>query len=329
MRSATPLKIGVIGVGKMGALHLAKYIGLTGVDVVGVYDSNVEAARRATTTFNVKAFSTVEELLFEADAVSIATSTESHHHVAKRAFEAGVHVLLEKPIAETVEQAQDLCKIARERGLVFQIGFVERFRYRVLSRTLSQAKVLFVESDRLSRAVGRESQIDVVSDLMIHDLDLALSIIGEEPSSISAIGLPVVTPLVDVANARLEFPGGAVVNLNASRVSDKPMRKFRVFSLEHYASVDFMLNSVDIARRGLDAKVEHMSLEYSELDALRDQCMQFVECVQRGGVPIVTGEDGLRALRVVKSIKEHIADRMALRTGAARLGLKPEAPSLN
>lgn len=306
-------KIGVIGVGKMGFLHLTKYLALPEAEVIGVFDSSPATALEVQRKTGVRVYSSVDDLLFDADAVSIATPTESHYRVARHAFDSGVHVLLEKPIADTVEQAEELVRISREKGLVFQIGFVERFRFRALTKTLPSSKVLFIESDRLALAVGREAQIDVVSDLMIHDLDLALSLIPEEPNLVSAIGLPVITPLVDAANARLEFPGGAVVNLNASRVSDKKMRKFRVFTSNHYASIDFLSNTVDIARHDGVARLEHQSLEYNDFDALKDQSLQFIECARAGLRPIVSGEDGLRALRVAKLIRQRIQERLANR----------------
>lgn len=317
------LRVGVIGVGRMGSLHIAKYSLLPGVEIVGVYDSNTTASQKAKEVFKVKAFENLNELLFEADAVSIATSTESHYRIARMAFEAGVHVLLEKPITETVDEALELVNLAKKHELVFQVGFVERFRYRELSKSLLPSKVLFVASDRLSSSVGRERQIDVISDLMIHDLDLALSLISEQPSTVSALGLAVITDCIDVANARLEFPGGSVVNLNASRVSEKPMRKFRVFSSDHYASIDFMNNNVVVARRGSDSKMDRLTINCTELDALRGQSEQFVDCVKFNRTPLVTGEDGLRALQAVENIRRQIDERIKMTSSFEQMGHTP------
>jgi predicted dehydrogenase len=311
------LKIGVIGVGKMGTLHLQKYLQNPDVAVSGIYDSNPETCTKFQTV-GVKVYTNLDELLFDSDAVSIATPTDTHFATTKRALENGVHVLIEKPISHHVEEAEKLVRLAKEKDLIIQVGFVERFRYRTLTQSFSPAKVLFIEGDRLAPCPGRESEIDVVSDLMIHDLDLVLALIPEEPSHVSAVGLPIITRLSDVANARLEFPGGAVVNLTASRVSDKPMRKFRVFSSNSYASIDFINNTVDVAQRDSRRAIAHLTMGYSDLDALRDQCLQFIQCVQRREKPLVSGEDGLRALRVAQAIKDRIAERI-------RLSTRPEA----
>lgn len=323
---SSKLKIGVIGVGKMGSLHLQKYLQNSEVAVSGIYDSNMERSAALSAAHGVRVYSEVDELLFDSDAVSIATPTDTHFVTAKKALDNGVHVLIEKPISHHVEQAEILVRLAKEKGLVIQVGFVERFRYRVLAQSLpADEKVLFIEGDRLAHCPGRESEIDVVSDLMIHDLDLVLALIREEPSQVSAVGLPIITRLSDVANARLEFPGGAVVNLTASRVSDKPMRKFRVFSSKSYASIDFMNNTVDLAQRDSRSGIAHLTMGYSELDALRDQCQQFIQCVRGNEKPLVSGEDGLRALRIAQAIKDRISERVRLSSRIELSGSQNEA----
>ena len=186
-------------------------------------------------------------LFFETDAVTIASPTASHYSLARLALEMGNHVLVEKPITHTVSEADELVRIAKERRLVLQVGFIERFRYQSLARGYALSPVRFIETHRLSASLNREPAVDVVADLMIDDLDLVLSLVGEEPSHVSAIGFPVVTDHCDLADVRLEFPGGAIANLNASRVSARAFRKLRVFSAEAYASIDFIANTTEVS----------------------------------------------------------------------------------
>jgi len=303
------LKLGIVGVGKMGSYHLEKFHALPEVEVVGVYDALPERSAAAAQRFPVKAWERLPELLFECDAVVISATTNAHYHLARQALEAGVHVLVEKPLTQTVEEAEELIRLAAQKQLILQVGLIERFRYLSLSKGYHLSPVRFIESHRLSPSLGRDGNIDVISDLMIHDLDLVLSLIGEDPSYLSAVGVAVITPHVDMANVRMEFPSGPVVNLSASRVSSKAVRKFRVFSWEAYASFDFVSNSVNLYHRNPKAEIEHLKLERPGLDALADQCRSFTESVTLGLPPVVSGEDGLRALRCVRLIREKIAER--------------------
>jgi predicted dehydrogenase len=312
------VKIGIVGVGKMGGLHLNKFSSLSDVQVCGIYDPNEQHARAAHEKYGVPVFQNLADLLFESDAISIASPTNTHYRIARQAFESGVHVLVEKPATETVEEAQELVRLADQKKLVFQVGFLERLRFANLCEGIDLQHVRYIEGYRLAPSPGRESAIDVVSDLMIHDLDLVLSLNPEEPSMVSAIGVPVLTSLVDLANVRLEFPSGAVANLSASRVSMKPERKFRLFTLNTYASVDLMANRASIQRcnKGTDPKgsgIEHRVVEFPSIDALKDQCLQFADCVRNRKQPLVTGRDGLKALRYAKIIKDKIFERAAWR----------------
>jgi predicted dehydrogenase len=315
MTVGTRTRVGVIGVGKMGALHLEKYLALPNVEVVGFFEPSSERRKEVEAKYGVKAFSQLSDLFFEADAVTIASPTPTHFSVTKLALEAGVHVLVEKPVTERVEEGEHLVELARENALVFQVGFVERFRYLALSAEMIPAPIRFIESERLSPSLGREAAIDVVSDLMIHDLDLALSLIPEEPNFISAIGVPVLTPFYDVANVRLEFPSGSVVELNASRVSQKPLRKLRVFSLNSYSSVDFIANTADIYFRNKENGIEHRLFESTALDPLEKQCADFIRCIEKKETPLVGGADGVKALRIARIIRQKIDERAVWKTG--------------
>lgn len=326
MISSPRMKVGVVGVGRMGVYHLQKYLAMPNVEVAGVHEINLEYAAAAHAKYGVRIFDKLDDLLFETDAISIASPTLTHYSVARQALEAGVHVLVEKPITHTIAEAEDLIRLSEERKLVLQVGFVERFRYLTLAKGFSLTAPRFIEGHRLTSSPGREDSVDVVTDLMIHDLDLALSLMKEDPIYVSAIGMPVVTSKVDIANVRMEFPSGGIVNLNASRVSAKPFRKFRVFSAQAYASLDFISNGVEVIRRNGEQALERSVHEPKPVDALREQCEQFLQSVRESTAPVVTGRDALRALRYATIIREKIAERDQ-RTLAR--GFFEESPAVN
>ena len=303
------LKVGVVGTGKMGSLHLQKYLQMDDVQVVGVHDLSEERLEHCEQKLGLKAFRTLSELLFEADAITIASPTSTHFQVAKQALEAGVHVLVEKPVTDNPDSAAILVKLAEKRNLVLQVGLIERFRFRVLSNRIDLNRVRFVESHRLSPTLARESDIDVVSDLMIHDLDLVLSVIQEDPIHVSAVGVPVLTPHYDMANVRLEFPSGAVANLSVSRVSSVQLRKFRVFSTDSYVSMDFVNNNVKLYQRSSTGKIHQHEEAAVQVDPLMIQAEAFIHSIRTGEPPIVTGRDGLRALKCAKEIQKSISQR--------------------
>jgi len=311
------LKVGVAGAGKMGALHLEKYLQIEDVEVVGFFEPSQARAEAIQAKLRVKAFDNPSALFFETDAVTIASPTASHYSLARMALEMGTHVLIEKPITQTVAEAEDLIRIAKEQALVLQVGFIERFRYHALVKNYPLSPVRFIETHRLSASLNREPSVDVVADLMIHDLDLVLSLVGEEPSNVSAIGVPVITDHCDLANVRLEFPSGAVANLNASRVSAKPFRKLRIFSTEAYASLDFIGNTVEVSYK-IGNQIERKSTEPMAMDSLLDQCRHFAARARDGRSPLVRGEDGALALRYAGIVAAKIAERAAWR---------PKAPS--
>lgn len=306
------VKVGVVGAGKMGALHLEKYLEMEQVEVVGVFEPNHERAMFIHSRYGVPRIDTLVELLFEADAISIASPTGTHFDIARQAFDARVDVLVEKPICERVTEAERLVAMARQSGCLLQVGFVERFRFQELSKGIpSLGPARFIETHRLSPSLGRDTGIDVISDLMIHDLDLLLSIVGELPNHVSAIAVPVLTSHYDIANARLEFPSGAVANLNASRVSAKMERKLRIFSLDSYASMDFISNEVNLYFKNSKRELESRTFKNEQVDALQRQCSTFIQCVKSRQNPLVGGDDGLAALRVLEAIKQKVEERAA------------------
>ena len=303
-------RVGVVGVGKMGTLHLRKLLQCPEADVIGVFEINKSQSQQLANEFGVKAYTLLAELLFDVDAIVVASPTATHYAIAKQALDAGVHVLVEKPITDSVESALSLIEAAEKKGVILQVGLIERFRYLSLAKGVSLRPVKYIETQRLSPTLARENTVDVVTDLMIHDLDLALNLMEEDPCHVSAIGVPVLTPQFDMANVRLEFPGGAVVNLNASRVSSSPVRKFRVFAGAAYASMDFLDNSVKLYHRSESGIVQGEVKEGLQLDPLLDQAHSFLRCIQKGEAPEVSGRDGLRALKYATVIQQCIDKRM-------------------
>jgi predicted dehydrogenase len=298
------LRAGVIGVGYLGRLHAQKIASFDDVVFSGVCDVDRERGKAVAEEFGASYFENTRKFLREVDAVSIAVPTTAHFRVAREAIRAGVHVLLEKPIAATVREGRTLVREAAERGLVFQVGHLERFNSAVISATSVLKEPRFVECHRLGMFGGRGTDVDVVLDLMIHDIDLLLSFVRSPVARISAVGVPVISSNVDIANARLTFANGCVANVTASRVSMRKQRKIRIFQEDAYVSMDFVENQIQIYRRIFPAEpgglpeITGEVLETEKGDALRDEIRSFVECARTGAAPRVSGEDGLAALEV-------------------------------
>ncbi|MDP2366609.1 MAG: Gfo/Idh/MocA family oxidoreductase, partial [Ignavibacteria bacterium] len=234
------LSIGVIGVGHLGKLHAKMFKQIGNCNLVGVYDSNPEQAKLVANEFVIQSFNSIDELLTKVKAVSIAATTSAHYEVAKKCFEKNIHVFVEKPITATIEQGEELVKIANEKKLKFQVGHIERFNPGLLSLETFISDPMFIQSDRLSQFNPRGTDVAVVLDLMIHDIDIILSFIKSDVKQIDANGVAVVSDHIDIANARIQFENGAVANVTASRISQKKMRKMRIFQKDHYISLDFV-----------------------------------------------------------------------------------------
>lgn len=307
------VRTAVVGVGKMGQFHLSKLLASPHSEFVGIFDADVERARVVAAQSGVRAFETLSELLFETDALVVATPTDFHFTVAKEALLAGVHVLVEKPIASTSLQAAELVELAESRNLLLMAGHLERYRLRHFLEELGLANFQgfhFIEADRLHSQGGREEdRIDVISDLMIHDLDLVLSLKSTSPTALSAIGMPVLTRHSDIANARLEFADGAVANLNASRVSTHVQRKFRIFGNSVYLSLDFLNQTGVCVQRDESGRIQHRSVQ-TQVDCLEKQAIQFLRCaLDRSVTPLVTGRQALEALKWTERIQAHVGER--------------------
>ncbi len=306
------VRVGVIGVGALGQHHARVYAGLSGVDLVGVHDADPSRAREVAERHGGRAFPTVEALLGEVRAVSVAVPTVDHHRLARQALEAGRDVLVEKPMTSTLEEADDLIALADERKAVLQVGHIERFNPATDVLKATVRKPRFIEVHRLGSFSPRSLDVDVVLDLMIHDLDIVLCLDGSEAVQIDAVGVPVLTPKVDIANVRLRFASGLIANLTASRVSVDKVRKFRVFSPRTYVSVDFTRREAQVARlkegEGGRPQIATEKTAAPDQEPLQRQLEGFVAAVRDRSRPVVPGSDGRRALALALAILARMAE---------------------
>ncbi len=324
--NARKLKIGVIGVGHLGSLHSKMYAEIDSAEFIGVYDMNAEKRNEIASKYKVRSFTTVEELLEQVDAVSIATVTTTHHAVAKQVLGAGKHVLIEKPITSTIAEADELIEIAKKNGVLIQVGHIERFNPAIISLESYQLKPMFIESHRLAQFNPRGTDVAVVLDLMIHDIDIILSLVNSPVKQIDANGVAVVSDTPDIANARLQFENGCVANVTSSRISRNKMRKMRMFQSNAYIAIDFQLGSADVFRLGKEGEgsiwstmllgqigegknkrsIIYEQPEMKKINALKYELESFITSVQENRRPVVNGEDGRMALDVAQQIMNKI-----------------------
>ncbi|MBW2265351.1 MAG: Gfo/Idh/MocA family oxidoreductase [Deltaproteobacteria bacterium] len=307
-----PLRIGVVGVGHLGQFHAEKYARMEGVELVGIADIIADRAHDVANRLGTKAFTDYKDLIEKVDAASIVVPTDLHFPASHDFLEAKVDLLIEKPITETLDDADTLIQLADSKGLIIQVGHLERFNPAILALSEVIDRPLFIESDRLSGFGERGTEVDVVLDLMIHDIDIILSLVKSPIKSIHAVGVPVVTPRVDIANARLIFENGCVANVTASRISMKSMRKIRFFQKDTYVSVDYASHDVTIIQKdgkGTKLPVPGMSMNRSKFenaDSLDAELKAFVQSVRTRQPPLVTGSDGRNALQVAIDIVRQI-----------------------
>ncbi|MCW5572666.1 MAG: Gfo/Idh/MocA family oxidoreductase [Steroidobacteraceae bacterium] len=309
----SPLRTAVIGVGYLGRFHAQKYAQAEGSRLVAVVDASESARTQVAAETGARPVADHRELLGGVDAVSIVTPTAAHFGIALELLRAGVHVLVEKPITETVEQARALIEAAGAAGCVLQVGHLERFNPAVLAAESYLRTPRFIECHRLAPYRERGTDVNVVLDLMIHDLDIVQSIVGSPIAALEAVGAPVFSDEIDIANARIRFESGCVVNATASRVSLKTERKLRLFEDEAYLSIDLQQRILTVIRKReggpaegqLPVTIEEQSFEQG--DALRAEIDSFLDCVRHGKAPVVGGEDGLRALETAIRITREVA----------------------
>ena len=309
------LRAAVIGVGYLGRFHAQKYAALEDVDLVGVVDADPERARTVAEEVGTRAFHDYRELLDQVDAVSIVVPTRFHHQVAAECLRRGIHVLVEKPVTTTLDEADDLIRLAARGGLVLQVGHLERFNAAVLALADMVGTPMFIESQRLASFNPRGADVSVVLDLMIHDIDIILKLVDQPVTRIDANGAPVISSDIDIANARLQFANGCVANVTASRVSLKAERKMRLFQRNSYIALDFQQRSLDIrsrvnTNRDIPAMEDIRSEQHSfeDGDALRAEITSFVACARSGRTPLVTGADGRQALATAIEITRQLRD---------------------
>jgi predicted dehydrogenase len=305
------LRAGVIGVGSLGRWHAQKYAAAADVELVGVADVDEERAGAVAAQYGCRATTSILELLPELDLVSVVVPTEAHATVATACLEAGVHTLVEKPITRTLEEADALIALAERKGLTLAVGHLERFNPAFLDLQGMIDRPFFMEAERLGGFKGRGTDVDVVLDLMIHDIDLMLAMMPSRVVSVSACGFHVLTELVDIANARFEFEDGAVADLSASRVSRAPVRKVRVFGTNFYGSADLQAPELRIERKPENGQQPGEARTYAAADALRTEIEMFIDVVRGNDRRIVDGRAGRAALALALQVNEGIRERLS------------------
>lgn len=300
------VRIGVVGAGHLGTYHLQKYEKLTDCDIVGVVDIIPERAESAAKMFKCTCYTDYREMLGKVDAVSIAVPTVSHYFIARDFLLADADVLVEKPITTTLEEADELIDIAEKRGKILQVGFVERFNPAIVALQGVIERPLFIEAHRLHPFFERGLDVDVILDLMIHDLDIILYFTKSPVKKVEAVGIPVLSDKVDIANVRLTFEDGCVANVTASRVTGKTLQKIRFFGPEGYHSIDYAKRElISLGRiKGKDGKwlIKDITPEIPRHDPLEEEIKSFINCVKNRETPAVSGYDGRRSLALALEI---------------------------
>jgi predicted dehydrogenase len=308
------IPVAVLGVGEHGKKHARAFQQVAGAELAGVYDLRPERAQEVAAELGVRAFASLDEALGAVQAVSVVIPTTSHAAVARQAFARGVDVLLEKPITQTLDEAAELIELAESGGRILQVGHLERFNPGVVAAKGSTTRPMFFEIHRLGVFSPRSLDVDVVFDLMIHDLDLVLWLVDCPWRDVRAVGLPVLSDKVDIANARIEFQNGAVANLTASRVSTERIRKFRYFQPNEYFSIDFTRRDatlIRVDRNGPTPQIAFQKLTSPPQEPLQAELEAFVESVRTRSRPLVSGREGKQALALAEAVMDCIEQHAA------------------
>ncbi len=309
------IKVGVIGVGSLGQWHARIYSELEDTELVGVYDASHERATEIAERYNTQPFTSIEDLADAVDGVNIVVPTDLHFEVFEQLLPHNVHMLVEKPIASSYAQAEAMVSQAQEAGILLQVGHVERFNpiMAFLEENLSQAR--FIEATRLAPypppregAPPRGTEVSVVLDLMIHDLDIILQLARSPVASINATGVAVLSPTEDIANARINFENGCVANVTASRISQDKLRKIRVFQDDTYLSLDYMNQAGQLCQKTATG-IEAQEVPIDKAEPLASELQSFVNCIRHKNDPVVTGKHGTEALRLAVEICRTIQER--------------------
>jgi predicted dehydrogenase len=306
------MKVAVIGVGHLGRHHARILAAIAGTDMIAVVDINAQRAAEIAAQYGTRAYTDWHDLLGKVEAVTIAAPTDVHASIAAPLLERGVHVLIEKPMAATTSEADELLRLARDHGAVLAVGHTERFNPAVVRAKPFVQDPRFIEVHRLGTFPDRSLDIDVVFDLMIHDLDLVLYMVGSEVDAVEAVGVPVLTPRVDIANVRLRFANGCIANLTASRISRDRVRKIRFFQRDAYISVDYTGQDVELYRlvpqAGQMPAIEGGKLDVAREEPLKRELEDFIDAIRQRRPPVVTGEQGRAAL----ALAERVVERMEM-----------------
>ncbi|WP_026193819.1 Gfo/Idh/MocA family protein [Capnocytophaga cynodegmi] len=318
------LKVGVLGAGHLGKIHLRLLKQSEKYELIGFYDSDQENAKKVSQEFDYQIFDSIEELVSVCDVVDVVTPTLNHFDCAEKIILKGKHIFIEKPIANTIEEAEKIITLAKKYNVKGQVGHVERFNPAFLAVRETITNPMFIEAHRLAEFNPRGTDVPVVLDLMIHDIDVILSVVKSKVKHISASGALVISQSPDIANARIEFENGCVANLTASRISLKNMRKSRFFQKDAYISVDFLYKKVEVVRmkdapenpgdfdmilqnaEGQKKQIYFENPEISANNAILDELEQFADAIINNTTPIVTLEQGTEALRIAKQITEKL-----------------------
>jgi predicted dehydrogenase len=318
------IRTAVIGLGHFGRFHAQKYARLKRSQLIGVADADESRARDVAKSLKVAPFTDYRELFGKVDAVSIVVPTQMHHEVALACLNAGVHVLVEKPITETLAQADDLIRAAAAHKRILQVGHLQRFLLQRLGADSVIKNPLYIEAVRIAPYKPRGTDVGVTLDLMIHDIDMVLALVRSPVKAVDAVGAPIVSPTEDIANTRLRFENGCVANITASRVSLKTERKMRIFQRDAYVSIDLHNRKYVLLKKGSGKAwfpglppIDREEKSFAEGDDLEAEIASFLEAVATGAPPLVTGEDGRRALETAMKITAGLTESLALVAGQA------------
>jgi predicted dehydrogenase len=316
------LKIGVFGTGHLGKFHLNNWKEIPDVELVGFFDPDDAIAKDIVSNYGLKRFTSQEDLLDACDAIDVVTPTQFHFQICERAIRKGKHVFVEKPMANNMREAKELVKLVKESKVKFQVGHVERFNPAFLAAKTLNLNPMFIEVHRLAQFNPRGTEVSVILDLMIHDIDVILSLVKSEVKSISASGVAVMTDTPDIANVRIEFNNGCVANLTSSRISMKKMRKIRLFQKDAYIGIDFLEKKTEVIKlkQPQDENVFAFDIEtpsgiktiaiasppIPEVNAIKKELEEFVTAIQKNKQPIVNEIDGYRAMEVAHQILQKI-----------------------
>ncbi len=299
------VRVGVVGVGRLGSEHARIYSGMKSVSLLGVVDSIEERAEKIGKSYRAESFTRCSSLFGKVEAVSIAVPTDIHYRIAKDFLERGIHVLLEKPITQTLSQAKKLISLSERKKVILQVGHIERFNSALQQLERHVKNPRFIECHRLSPFQERGIEVGVVLDLMIHDIDIILSLVKSPIRRIEATGVKVLSPYEDIANARVTFANGAVANITSSRISREKMRKMRIFERDTYASVDFLHQTISIYKHTAHG-ITRETPEIKKVEPLKLELKHFINCVLKKYEPLVSGRPAKEALQIALQISRQI-----------------------